>query len=68
MLIVGSTELLLDDSLRFAAKLPGARIAVWHDMPHVFPAIRGIAEGDRAIAEIAAFIREHTAEATRGAG
>ena len=67
MLIVGSTELVLDDSLRFAAKLPGARIAVWHDMPHVFPAIRGLAEGDRAIAEIAAFIREHTAEATRGA-
>jgi hypothetical protein len=35
-------------------------------MPHVFPAIRGLAEGDRAIAEMAAFIREHTSEATRG--
>jgi len=67
MLVVGSIELVLDDSLRFAAKLPGARIAVWHDMPHVFPAIRGMAEGDRAIAEIADFIHEHTAEATRGA-
>ena len=67
MLVVGSTELVLDDSLRFAAKLPNARLAVWHDMPHVFPAIRGLPEGERAIAEIADFIHEHTAEATRGA-
>jgi hypothetical protein len=35
-------------------------------MPHVFPAIRGLVDGDRAIAEMAAFIREHTSEATRG--
>jgi epsilon-lactone hydrolase len=67
MLHVGSSELLLDDSLRFAAKHTGALLAVWHDMPHVFPAIRGLADGDRAIAEIGAFIREHTSEATRGA-
>jgi acetyl esterase/lipase len=67
MLVVGSTELLLDDTLRFAARVPDARTTVWHGMPHVFPAIRGLVEGDRAIAEIADFIHQHTAEATRGA-
>ena len=64
---VGSSELLLDDTLRYAAKAPRALAAVWHGMPHVFPAIRGLVDGDRAIAEMAAFIREHTSEATRGA-
>ncbi len=64
---VGSSELLLDDTLRYAAKAPGALAAVWHGMPHVFPAIRGLVDGDRAIAEMADFIREHTSEATRGA-
>ncbi len=67
MLLVGSSELMLDDTLRYGAKTAGARTAVWHDMPHVFPAIRGLIEGDDAIAEIAEFIREHTAGATRGA-
>jgi len=67
LLLAGSSELLLDDTLRYAARTETARAAVWHDMPHVFPAIRGLAAGDRAIAEIAGFIREHTSEATRGA-
>jgi acetyl esterase/lipase len=67
MLHVGSPEILLDDTLRYAARAPDARVAVWHDMPHVFPAIRGIPEGDRAIAEMADFIHVHTLEATRGA-
>jgi monoterpene epsilon-lactone hydrolase len=64
---VGSSEILLDDTLRYAAKAARSLAAVWHGMPHVFPAIRGLAEGDRAIAEMADFIREHTSEATRGA-
>jgi epsilon-lactone hydrolase len=68
LVVVGSSELLLDDSLRFAAKVPGARLSVWHDMPHVFPAMRGLLAGDRAIAEIGDFIRERTAAATAGAG
>jgi monoterpene epsilon-lactone hydrolase len=67
LLLAGSSEILLDDALRYAARAPGARAAVWHGMPHVFPAIRGLADGDRAIAEMAGFIREHTSEATRGA-
>jgi acetyl esterase len=68
MLLVGSSELLLDDTLRFAAKVAGARASVWHDMPHVFPAMRGLAAGDRAIREMGEFIRERTAAATTGAG
>jgi acetyl esterase/lipase len=64
---VGSSELLLDDTLRYAAKAPGSLAAVWHGMPHVFPAIRGLVDGDRAIVEMADFIRAHTSEATRGA-
>jgi epsilon-lactone hydrolase len=68
LVVVGSSELLLDDALRFAAKVPGARLSVWHDMPHVFPAIRGLLAGDRAIAEIGDFIRDRTAAATAGAG
>jgi epsilon-lactone hydrolase len=64
MLLAGSTEVLLDDTLRFAAKLGDARLSVWHAMPHVFPAMRGLAEGDQAIREIGEFIRERTAAAT----
>jgi monoterpene epsilon-lactone hydrolase len=67
MLLAGSSELLLDDTLRLSVRLEGARTTVWHGMPHVFPAIRGLVDGDRAIAEIADFIHEHTSEATRGA-
>jgi hypothetical protein len=37
-------------------------------MPHVFPAMRGLMAGDRAIREIGEFIRERTAPATTGAG
>ena len=44
--------------------LSRAEIAVWHGMPHVFQAIRGIPDGDRAIAEIADFIHAHTSAAT----
>jgi acetyl esterase/lipase len=68
LVLVGSSELLLDDALRFGARVPGARVDVWHDMPHVFPAFRGLSAGDRAIREMAAYIRERTADATTGAG
>jgi acetyl esterase/lipase len=64
---VGSSEILLDDTLRYAAKSPGSLAAVWHAMPHVFPAIRGLIDGDRAITEMADFIHAYTSEATRGA-
>ena len=67
LLMVGSTELLLDDSVRYAMLAPGSALRIWHDMPHVFPAMRGLAAGDRAIREIGEFIRERTAAATAGA-
>ena len=67
LLMVGSSELLLDDSVRFAARVPDSELRIWHDMPHVFPAMRGLAAGDRAIREIGEFIRERTAAATAGA-
>lgn len=68
LVLVGSSELLLDDALRFGARVPGARVDVWHDLPHVFPLYRGLTAGDRAIREMADFIREKTADATTGAG
>ena len=68
LVMVGSSELLLDDSVRFAARVPESELRIWHDMPHVFPAIRGLAAGDAAIREIGEFIRERTAAATAGAG
>jgi len=67
LLMVGSSELLLDDSVRFAARVPDSELRICHDMPHVFPAMRGLAAGDRAIREIGEFIRERTAAATAGA-
>jgi len=67
LLVVGSSELLLDDSVRYAARVPESTLRIWHDMPHVFPAMRGLAAGDRAIREIGEFIRERTAAATAGA-
>jgi acetyl esterase/lipase len=67
LLMVGSSELLLDDSVRFAARVPDSELRIWHDMPHVFPAMRGLAAGDAAIREIGEFIRERTAAATAGA-
>lgn len=68
LVLVGSSELLLDDALRYGARVPGARVDVWHDQPHVFPVYRGLSAGDRAIREMAAFIRDKTAAATSGAG
>lgn len=68
LLMVGSSELLLDDSVRYAAYAPESTLRIWHDMPHVFPAMRGLAAGDAAIREIGEFIRERTVAATAGAG
>ena len=67
LLMVGSSELLLDDSVRFAARVPDSELRIWHDMPHVFLAMRGLAQGDAAIREIGEFIWERTAAATAGA-
>lgn len=68
LLVVGSSELLLDDSVRFAAGSATSTLRVWHGMPHVFPAMRGLAAGDRAIEDIGQFIRQCTDAATAGTG
>jgi acetyl esterase/lipase len=59
----GSTELLLDDSIRAQdrARAAGvaARIKVWPDLPHVFHVFGTIPEHRHGLAEIADFLREH---------
>ena len=61
LFIVGSTEVMRDDTLRFAAKAESigsnVRVKVYDEAPHVFPLLPGIPEADEAIAEIAAFLR-----------
>lgn len=57
--LVGSSELLLDDSVRFAQKSPSTTLEVWHGMPHVFPAMHGLPEADEAIRGMGEFLRRH---------
>lgn len=58
LLLVGSSELLLDDSVRYAARASDVTLDVWHDMPHVFPAFPLLAESREAIQRICAFIND----------
>lgn len=65
LLLVGSTEILRDDSERVAAKVAGsggqARLEVWDGMPHVWPMFAAwLPEGRRAIALIGEFVRTRT--------
>ena len=61
----GSTEMLLDDSVRAHDRAVAAgvdsQIKVWGGLPHVAPLFRIMPEADRALREIAAFITGHTA-------
>jgi acetyl esterase/lipase len=57
LLIVGSTELLLDDSVRVAHRCPSAQLLVWHGMPHVFPAFGFLPEAREATQRIGRFVR-----------
>lgn len=59
LLQVGSSELLLDDSVRFALRCPSAMLEVWHDMPHVFPTFPFLPEAKEAVDRICGFIDEH---------
>ena len=63
MLIAGSSELLLDDSVRLAARARDVTLEVWHDMPHVFPAFPLLREAPIAIENICRFVRERFAAA-----
>ncbi len=64
LLQVGDAEVLLDDSVRFAAKAEAAGVdvtlEVWPEMVHVWHASAGyVPESDQAIARIAEFARPH---------
>jgi monoterpene epsilon-lactone hydrolase len=61
---VGSAEVLLDDSLRFAenAKAAGVDVTleVWDDMPHVWQVFASfLPEGQQAIEHCGEFVRKH---------
>lgn len=63
---VGTAETLLDDATRIAEKLHAAgvevRLAIWPNMPHVFPLFAPIlSEGRDGCLEIGSFIRSRTA-------
>lgn len=66
---VGSTEVLLDDSTRFAEKLEAAGVPVtldvWDNMPHVWQLFaQRLPEGRQALAKIGAFLRDHLGRRT----
>jgi hypothetical protein len=61
--MAGSTEMLLDDSVRAHDRAQQAgtnsRIDVWPDMPHVFPLFSLLPEAKQALGDIAAFIEQY---------
>jgi epsilon-lactone hydrolase len=64
---VGGDEILLDDSVRMAARMREAgveaHLEIWPRMPHVFQSFCPILpEARRAIGRIGAFVREHAEE------
>ncbi len=58
LLVVGSTELLLDDSVRVAHRCASAQLLVWDGMPHVFPAFDFLPQAREATQRIGRFMRE----------
>jgi acetyl esterase/lipase len=63
---VGSTEILLDDSLRAARQAKKAGVPfyleVWEEMPHVFPIFGMLPESQIAIERMAEFINHSKLE------
>ena len=60
---VGTSEILLDDSVRYAERAREAGVAVtmhtWQGMPHVFPSMAGtLKAADEALAIMASFIQD----------
>jgi monoterpene epsilon-lactone hydrolase len=60
---VGSTELIVDDSIRAAerARIAGvtAELEVWPDLPHVFQMFDWLPEAQIGLAAIARFVQKH---------
>jgi acetyl esterase/lipase len=67
LVLVGSSEILLDDSVRLASRAGRVTLQVWHAMPHVFPAMPGLVEAGQAIDAMADFIRRHARPAANTA-
>jgi epsilon-lactone hydrolase len=65
--LAGSTEMLLDDSVRAHDRAlqagTSSRIDVWPQLPHVFPIMRMLPESREALHLIVGFIEEHRARA-----
>ncbi|HXW10632.1 MAG TPA: alpha/beta hydrolase [Steroidobacteraceae bacterium] len=63
--LAGSTEMLLDDSVRAHDRAlqagTSSRIDVWYQLPHVFPVMHRLPESRVALRAIAAFIDQHRA-------
>lgn len=64
LLQVGSTEMLLDDAVRAAARAETAgcnvRLEVWERLPHVFQMISALPQADEAAQNIRSFIATYT--------
>ena len=61
LVIVGSTELLLDDSVRVAQRWPESTLLVWDGMPHVFVGFDFLPEAREATQRIGRFVRDRLA-------
>ena len=64
LVLVGSKEVLLSDSITLTEKMNAAggsaKLSVWAKMPHVWPILAAILpEGRKAIVEMAEFLRVH---------
>jgi len=61
---VGSTEILLDDTVRAALQAEKAgvpfHLEIWREMPHVFPMFGMLPESEVAVGRIAEFMNEGT--------
>jgi monoterpene epsilon-lactone hydrolase len=64
LLQVGSVEVLLDDSLRFASRMRGqggdCECEVWHEMPHDWLLFGMLPEAKKALGRIVQFVEKHT--------
>jgi len=62
LFIVGSTEVMRDDSTRFVSKAKAAgvdaRLSIYEEAPHTFPLLAPFPESAAAIQEISAFFQE----------
>lgn len=62
LFIVGSTEVMRDDSARFVTKAKAAgvdaRLSIYVEAPHTFPLLAPFPESEAAIREISAFFQE----------